>query len=99
MYQVHLRALGLNPYDAPPSSVAHHSRQPSPHINYEFKPHESDLFAVHDHRTAQRPKKPAGVESVPEVWTSATGVKKALADMLGRVLKKVQAAPGREEIE
>lgn len=88
LYQVHMRALGHNPYEAPPSHIAHASRQASPEMQYAFKPHSSDMFAVQDHLAAQKPKKPMGVESVPEVWTSAVGVKKALMDMLGRVLKK-----------
>lgn len=91
MYAVHARALGHNPYDAPPSHVAHLARQPSSQMQYSFKPHESDVFAVQDHLASQKPKKPAGVESVPEVWTSAVNVKKAVADMLGRVLKKAES--------
>lgn len=47
LYNLHVKALGHNPYDAPPPEVTHHAKT-EPSKVYRFKPHHGDTYAIQD---------------------------------------------------
>ena len=55
LYELHCKALGLDPYAPPSHEITSKLQGDSPTRIYKFKPHRADMYAISDENTPQEP--------------------------------------------